>query len=72
MPSCVAGLLRDIGKGAVAVIVVELVLAIVGKKQIFEPVVVVVAYANADSPAGIPQSSFLGDVFECTVAIVLV
>ena len=59
IPSCSQPrLLCHIGEGAVAVVAVKLVLAVVGEKQIFEAIVVVVANANADSPAGIPQSCF--------------
>ena len=73
MPSCVqVSLLGHVGEGAVAVVAVELVLAVVGEKQIFEAVVVVVANADADGPAGIPQARFFRHVFERAVAIVLV
>ena len=47
-------LFRHIGKRAVAVVAVELVLPVVGDEQIFEAVVVVVADTNAHRPAGVP------------------
>src|SRR4051794_14898096 len=51
-----AGGFGDIAEGAIAVIFVELVLAVVGDEQIFEAVVVVVADANAASPSSVMQA----------------
>ena len=65
-----AGLRADIGEGAIAVVVVEDVLAPVGDEQIVVAVVVVVADADALSPAGVDESGFGGDVGEGAVAIV--
>ena len=48
-----AGLRGDIGEGAVAVVAVEAVLAVVGDEEVFEAIVVVVADADADGPAGV-------------------
>ena len=66
-----AGLFADVGEGAVAVVVVENVLAEVGDEQVFEAVVVVVADADALSPAGVGHAGLCGDVGESAVAIVL-
>ncbi len=66
-----AGLLAHIGERAVAVVVVENILAEVGDEQIFEAVVVVVADADALSPAGVRHAGLRGDVGEGAVAIVL-
>ena len=66
-----SGLLADVGEGAVAVVVVEHVLAVVGDEQIVVAVVVVVADADALSPAGVLEPSLQGDVGEGAVAIVL-
>ena len=65
-------LLCHIGEGAVAIVAVELVLAVVGQKQVFKAIVVVIAYANTNGPAGIPESRFFGHVFERAVAVVFV
>ena len=49
--ACDAGLLADVGEGAVAVVVVENVLAVVGDEQVVAAIVVVVADADALAPA---------------------
>ena len=48
--SCDAGLLADIGEGAVSVVVVQNILAVVGDEQIVEAIVIVVADADALTP----------------------
>src|SRR5208282_2656945 len=48
------------------------ILTEVSDEKILEAVVVIVADANTNGPAGIEQSGFLGDVGERTIAIVLV
>ena len=64
--------LSHIGESAVAVVAVEDVLSPVSDEQIVEAVVVVIAHANAASPAGLEQSGALGDIGEGAVAIVFV
>ena len=65
-----AGLLADVGERAVAVVVVQNILAEVGDEQIVPSVVVVVADANALSPAGVRDAGLRGHVGEGAVAIV--
>src|SRR5271157_1045947 len=65
-----AGLFADVGERAVAVVVIEDVLAEVGNEQVIPAVVVVVADANALPPAGVAQASFRRHVGECAVTIV--
>jgi hypothetical protein len=48
-----AGLLGDVGEGAVAVVAIERVLAVVGDEEIVVAVVVVVADAAGLAPAGL-------------------
>ena len=61
----------DVGEGAVAVVVVEDVLAVVGDEEIVEAVVVVVADAAGLAPAGfVLEAGAVGDVGEGAVAIV--
>ena len=48
-----AGLGGHVGKGAVAVVAVEAILAVVGDEEIFKAVVVVVADADALRPSGV-------------------
>src|SRR5579872_6262104 len=66
------GLPGDIGKGAVAVIVVQHVLAPVGDEQVFEAVIIVVADTHAAGPAGTQQTGLLRYIGERPIAIVLV
>ena len=65
-----AGLLADVGECAVAVVVIQNVLAEVGDEQIVPAVVVVVADAHALSPARVRDSGLRGHVGEGAVAIV--
>src|SRR5690242_13131371 len=59
-----------IGKRAIAIVVVESVLAEVSDEQVFVAVVVVIANAHALSPARVRQTRFGGDISECAVAVV--
>ncbi len=61
-----------IGECAVAVVVIEHVLAVVGDEEVVEAVVVVVADGHRGRPTRALQSSFGRDVGERAVAIVLV
>src|SRR5919204_3537897 len=63
--------LRDVSEGAVAVVVVERILAVIGDEQVFEAVIVVVAYANSLSPPRALQTGFLRNVGKSAIAIVL-
>jgi len=67
-----AGLRSYIGERAVAIVAIELVLAVVGDEEVFKSIVVVVADADANSPACVEQPGLLRDVDECAVAIVFV
>src|SRR5438105_7105149 len=73
-PACLlaryARFFAHVSEGAIAVVVVEGVLAVVGEEKIFETIVVVVAYANSLPPAGARQAGFAGDVGKGAVAIV--
>ena len=60
----------DVGEGAVAVVAVEGVLAVVGDEEVVPAVVVVVADADALPPAGAGEAGFDGDVGEGAVAVV--
>src|SRR6266849_3117468 len=62
----------DVGEGAVSIVVIENVLAVVGDVEIVEAVVVIVPDAHALAPAGVSQASLFGDVGECAVVIVAV
>src|ERR1039458_4018094 len=65
-----AGLLADIGKGSIPVVVIEDILAVVGDEEIVPAIVVVVADANPLSPAGVGEPSFCGHVGESAITIV--
>ncbi len=61
---------RDVRECAVSVVVIQNVLAERGDENIVEAVVVVIADANALSPAVMDQTGFCGDVGEGAVAII--
>ena len=63
--------LAYIGEGAVAVVVIQHVLAEVGDEQVVVAVVVVIADADALSPPRVLKTRLQGDVGESPVAIVL-
>ena len=63
---------RDIGKRSVAVVVVQPVAAVFGDKQVFETVVVVIAYRHAVSIAHPLHPRSLGHVFERAVGFLVV
>ena len=65
-------LFGDIGKSPVPIVPVQLVLPVVGAKQIFMPVVVVVADTHAVGPAGVLQPCLFGDIGEGAIPVVLV
>ena len=66
-----AGGLGGFFERAVALVVIKTILAIVGDVQIVEAIVVVVARADALSPAGGAQAGFVGHVGEGAVVIVV-
>jgi hypothetical protein len=63
---------RNVGEGAVAIVVKKNVVSPEAAEQIVPAIVVVVADADAGLPAGAREAGFLGDVGEGSVAIVLV
>ncbi len=67
-----AGFAGDIGKGAVAIVVIESAVAPVGDEEIVMAVIVVIADAYALSPAGAAQTGGGSDVGKRAVAIVLI
>ena len=67
-----AGLLCHVSEGAVAVVAVKAVLAVVGDEKVVEAIVVVIADADAHGPARIGKPGFLGDVGEGAIAVVFV
>ena len=67
-----AGAFGDVGEGAVAVVVIENILAVVGDEEIVIAIVVVVADAAGLSPTGADvEAGTFGDIGEGAVAIVL-
>src|SRR5580692_882512 len=70
--TCDSGRGGDFLEGAIAFIVVQTVLTVVGDEKVVEAVIVVVADAHALSPAGEFQSRCLGDVGEGSVMVVVV
>jgi hypothetical protein len=70
--ACDAGFFADVGEGAVAIVVIEDILAVVGYVQILEAVVIVIADADALAPAAVREAGFLGDIGKRAVVIVAV
>ncbi len=66
-----ACLVRHIGEDAV-IVVIEMVLAVVSDVEIFPAIVIVVADADALSPAARGQARFRGDIGERAIVIVVV
>ena len=66
------GLVRDIGKRAVSVVVEKNVVSPEAAKQVIPSIVVVIAHADAGLPTCAPQSRLLRDIGKRAVAIVLV
>jgi hypothetical protein len=66
------GFFGDIFESPVAKVSVKSVLAIIGAKQIFIAVVVVVTDAHAVGPANRLKTSLSGNVGKCSVAIVFI
>ena len=67
-----AGLPGHVRKRAVAVVVIQHVVAVVGDEEIVKSVVVVVADCHRRGPSGVRQARLLGHIGERAVAIVLV
>ncbi len=61
---------RDIGKGPVAIVVIERIAVDARDKNVFVAIVVVVSDGDAGVVAGSSQPSFLGDVGKVSVAVV--
>src|SRR4029077_18883866 len=66
------GFFADVGKGAVAIVVIEHVLSVVGDVEVFEAVVVIVPHANTLAPAGVSQARLFSHIGERAVVIVAV
>ena len=66
-----AGRFRNIGEGAVVVVVIETILAVVGDVEVGPAVVVEVANRHAEAPAVVGHAGLVGDVGECAVVIVV-
>ena len=66
------GLLRYVSEGAVTVIAVQRVLTPRRNKEIFEPVVVIIAHANTTGPAVAAETSLVSYVSKGAVAVIFV
>ena len=66
-----AGLLCDVGKGAIVVVVEEAIFAEVGDVEVGPAVVVVVTDGNAEAPAVVGDSGLGGDVGEGSIVIIV-
>ena len=68
---CNARFLAHICEGAVAIVVVQNILAVIGNKEIVKTIIVVVADTDTLSPSGMRQAGFYRHIGESAVAIVL-
>src|ERR1700730_4682547 len=66
-----ASFFRDIGEGAVVIIVVEAIFAEVGDVDVGPAVVVVVGDGDAEAPALVGDAGFGGDIGEGAVVIIV-
>ena len=62
----------DIGKCSVRIFAILFVLSKIGNKQVLEPIVVIVAYTNTNSPSSVDQPCLLGDIGKGAVAVVAI
>src|SRR5579871_4729527 len=67
-----AGFFGDVGKGAVSVVSIETVLAVVSQEKVFESVIVVISDANPTCPSTIEQTCLLGYVGEGAIPVVVI
>src|SRR5271165_124972 len=70
--ACNAGFFADVGEGAVTIVMVKDVFAVIGDEEVVVAVVVVIADADALPPAGMGEAGFLRDVGKGAVVIVVV
>src|SRR5580693_8881302 len=68
--TCDPRFFADLSEGAV--VVIKHVLAVVGDVQVFKAVVIVIADADALTPAGMREPSLPGDVGKGAVAVVVI
>ena len=69
--ACYAGFFGDFGKGAVAVVAIKQILPVVSDENIIPPIVIVVADADALTPARVQQPCFRGHVGKGAITIVV-
>src|SRR4029077_4595384 len=70
IPLIQAGLFRDVGKGAVAIVVVEGIAVDAGNKNVGMAIVVVISDGHPDVKPSALQASFVSDVGKDAVAVV--
>jgi hypothetical protein len=67
-----AGLFRDVGKRTIAVVAIKFILSKIRAEEIFESVVVIVAYADGVSPSNMVQTGFVSDISEGSITVIFV
>src|SRR5438067_10456493 len=65
-----AGLPGHVGEGAIPVVTVQHVLAVIGNKQVQEAIVVVISHADSLAPTRPGKSRFRGYICKCSVVVV--
>src|SRR5258708_5095588 len=66
-----ASFFRDVGEGAIVIVVIEAVLAEVGDVNVRPAIVIVVTNGNAESPALVRDSRFVSHIGKGAVVIVV-
>src|SRR5581483_2003962 len=70
--SCDPGTLRNLGKGAVAVVVVQPVLTVIGDEKVFVAIVVDIGNAGALAPARVSKTRLARHIREGPISVVAV
>src|SRR5438445_319951 len=67
-----AGLLRDVSKCAVAIVMVKDILPVICQEQVIAAIVVVITHTNAIAPAGLQDPGLGSRVGECPVSVIVI
>src|SRR5215472_1100517 len=69
---CKSGLLRHVGEGAVAIVVIKHIVTVVGDKDVVKTVVIIVSYCHCRRPTGALEPCSFGHIREGAITIVLI
>jgi hypothetical protein len=66
-----ACLLGDVGKSAVAVVVIEAVAAIISHVDVGPAIIIVITHSHAESPTLVADAGLVGNIRKCPIVIVV-